>query len=122
MTILARLVWSTAVLAAGWGLANGLWLSTYFEWTEQARINDARGELWLWGSTLVLAGAALVARWRWRTPTWVGALLVAAGVVSLFSADADFLPLLALPVVALLLLLSIGVTLVHRPTSDPALG
>lgn len=96
-------------------------LSTYFERTEQARVDDARGELWLWGSTVVLAGAALVARWRWRTPTWVAALLVAASVISVFSADADFLPLLALLVVAPLLLLPIGVTLVHRPIRDPAL-
>ena len=67
ITVLARLVWSTVVLVAGWGLAHGLWLSTYFERTEQARVDDARGELWLWVSTLVLVGAALVARWCWRT-------------------------------------------------------
>jgi hypothetical protein len=43
MTILARLVWSTAVLAAGWGLANGLWLSTYIERTAQARSTPVEG-------------------------------------------------------------------------------
>ena len=115
ITTLARLIWTAVVMGAGWGLANGLWLSTYFERTEQARIDDARGEAWLWVATLVLAVAALVARWCWRTPAWSGALLVAAGVVSLVCSDADFLPLLALLVVVPMLLLSVGVTLVHRP-------
>jgi hypothetical protein len=63
--------------------------------------------------------AALVARWCWRTPARSGALLVAAGVISLYCSDADFLPVLALLVVAPLLLLSIAVTLVHRPMGDP---
>lgn len=35
----------------------GLWLSTYIELTEQAMDDAARGELWLWGSTLVLVVA-----------------------------------------------------------------
>lgn len=50
-----------AVPGGGWGLANGLWLSTYFERTEQARIDDAQGEVWIWVATLVLAVAALIA-------------------------------------------------------------
>ncbi|MCY7399382.1 MAG: hypothetical protein LH477_00200 [Nocardioides sp.] len=120
MTTVARLVWLIVVLGAGWGLSQGLWLSTYFELTEQARIDADRGELWLWGSTLVLALAALVARWSWRTPVWSGALLPAAGAVSLLASDADFLPPLVLLVVAPALLLSIGVTLVHRPIRNPS--
>jgi hypothetical protein len=80
ITAFARLVWAAVVMGARWGLANGLWLSTYFERTEQARIDDARGEVWMWAATLVLAVAALIARWRWRTRAWSGALLVAAGV------------------------------------------
>jgi hypothetical protein len=108
------------VIGAGWGLANGLWLSTYFERTEQARIDDARGEVWMWAATLVLAVAALIARWRWRTRAWSGALLVAAGVISLLCSDVDFLPLLALLVVVPMLLLSVAVTMVHRPIRDPA--
>lgn len=119
---LARLVWSTVVLGAGWGLANGLWLSTYIERTEQATIDDARGELWLWLSTLALVIAALVGRWRWRTPAWSGILLVAAGAISLLCSDVDFLPLFALLAVVPMLLLSIGVTLVHRPTHQVELN
>lgn len=119
ITTFARLVWAAVVIGAGWGLANGLWLSTYFERTEQARIDDARGEVWTWVATLVLAVAALIARWWWRTPAWSGALLVAAGVISLLCSDADFLPLLALLAVAPMLLLSVGVTLVHPPRPTP---
>jgi len=122
MTTLARLVWSAVVFGAGWGLSYGLWLSTYLELTERARIDADRGELWLWGSTLVLVVAALVARLSWRTPVWSGALLPAAGVISLLASDADFLPPLVLLVVAPCLLLSIGVTLVHRPIRDPSPG
>ena len=120
MIMFARLVWAAVVMGAGWGLANGLWLSTYFERTEQARIDDARGEVWMWVATIVLAVAALIARWCWRTPVWSGALLVAAGVISLLCSDVDFLPLLALLVVVPMLLLSVGVTLVHRTMRDPA--
>lgn len=74
--------------------------------------------MWIWVASLVLAAAAPVARWWWRTPAWSGALLVAAGVISLLCSDADFLPLLALFAVAPMLLLSVGVTLVHRPMRD----
>lgn len=119
-TMLARLVWAAVVLGAGWAMATGLWLSTYMERTERARVDDARGELWLWGSAVVLVAAALAARWCWRTPLWTGGLLVAAGVIGLLCADVDFLPLLALLVVVPLLLLAIGVTLVHRPVRRPA--
>jgi hypothetical protein len=39
---------------------------------------------------------------------------------SLLCSDVDFLPFLALLVVVPMLLLSVAVTLVHRPIRDPA--
>ncbi|WP_457206665.1 hypothetical protein [Nocardioides sp. P5_C9_2] len=118
--IVARLCLVLALLASGVVLVRGLLMTTYFEPTGDALAVAGRGALWLWLGTGMLVGLVLVARRRWRVPVWVQLLVAASGPVCLVVHALGWIPLVAAPVVAFLVLASGACLLVspRRPSRD----
>jgi len=103
-----RFAWAIVVVAAGAGLARGLWLTTYIEFTPDARADVERGVRWLWISTAVLVTLAWLAHHRWTAPLWATVPVVAAGPICLWIEGLGWIPLIAL--MAVVPLLWVGIT------------
>ncbi len=113
----ARLAWVGLVVCAGGALLRGQMLTTYFELTPQAQADAERGRLLFWLATVALLVLAGLALGRWRVPRWTLVAAVAAGPVCLVVDDLGWIPLVAAPLVVLLLLAGIaGVLVAPRRT------